>query len=363
MIIIQVGIFVNTPAQVHFYRNIIKKLKEDNNDAVVVARNYRETIDLLKELDIPYHVYSSPPTSKFGKIFALPKDILNAYKYLKGKRVNIVTGFGLYNTLTAVLLRVPDILFNDSEPIANTLSYDIQVKIFMIFTSVLITPASFRQNLGRKQLRIESYKEMAYLHPNYYKPNDQIYNLLNIPKGTNYVILRFNAFDAVHDAGINGFCSDDKISLVKELEKYAHVFISSENGPKGVPDSLGSYILNIPKNRIHDALYFAKMLVTDTQTMATESAILGTPTIRCNTFVGKNDMGNFIELENRYGLLFNYRDTKEAINKAIDLIKDPNLKDKWAIKRGQLLHDKKDIINLMVNAIENYHDSITNLRK
>jgi predicted glycosyltransferase len=40
--------------------------------------------------------------------------------------------------------------------------------------------------------------------------------------------------------------------------------------------------------------------------MTTEAAVLGTPAIRCNSFVGKRDMGNFIELEKKYGLIFNF---------------------------------------------------------
>ena len=42
------------------------------------------------------------------------------------------------------------------------------------------------------------------------------------------------------------------------------------------------------------------MVVADTQTIVTEAAVLGTPAIRYNSFAGENDMGNFVELEQKY---------------------------------------------------------------
>src|SRR5665811_2442500 len=92
--------------------------------------------------------------------------------------------------------------------------------------------------------------------------------------------------------------------------------------------------------RIHDAIYYAKLLVTDTQTMATEAALLGTPTVRSNTFVGERDMGNFVELEQRYGLLFNYREPHKAAEKAVELVHQPDVKAQWQAKRERLLSEK-----------------------
>ena len=105
---------------------------------------------------------------------------------------------------------------------------------------------------------------------------------------------------------------------------------------------------------MHDILYYAQMLVGDTQTMTTEAGVLGTPAIRCNTFVGENDMGNFLELEKNYGLIFNYSDPKKAIDKAIELLHENNLKEQWKIKRNNLLKDKIDVTAFMVNFTENY---------
>jgi predicted glycosyltransferase len=347
----KVALFANTPAQAHFIKNISKELELDGINTIILSRNSGDTLNLLNELEIKNIVYSEPRTTKWNKLFNLPLDIINASKIINKFDPELIFGFGIYESYTGLLTGKPVIIFNDSEPKANRYSYAIQFKLFMPFIQTLITPSSFTQNLGKKHIKVESYKELAYLHPKYFKPKKDIFNILGLKNNEDYAVLRFNAFSAVHDMGIKGFTDEEKIYLVKELEKYMKVFISSESG---VPSIIRDRIMNIPKSRIHDVLAFAKILVTDTQTMATEAAIIGTPTIRCNKFVGLNDMGNFLELENKYSLLFNYADSKKAINKAIELVNEPMLKNNWKIKSEQIFKDKIDITNFIVIFIKNY---------
>ena len=67
---------------------------------------------------------------------------------------------------------------------------------------------------------------------------------LKINQNEDYVLLRFNAFDAVHDLGISGFSIDQKRLLVNELSKHARVFISSE---LKLPDDFDKYLLENSK--------------------------------------------------------------------------------------------------------------------
>ena len=356
----RIGIFINTPAQFHFYRNIAKGLEERGHEIRLLFRSYGEIGDLIKELGYTATIFSYKANSKYGKILTLPIDVMRAYKQLKDFKPDVVTGFGVYDAYTSLMLGSGCVVFNDSEPKVNPLSYLIQFKLFMPFVDALLTPDSFRDDLGKKHLRVSSYKEMAYLHPNYYSPKNDILDQLGLSEGEDCVLLRFNAFDAVHDAGIKGFTSEDKVRLVRELEKYAQVFISAEGR---VPTELEKNLLSVPKSRIHDVIYYAKLLVTDTQTMATEAALLGTPVIRSNKFVGPKDMGNFIELEERFGLMFNIRDPKKAIQKAVELVQVDGLKREWQKKRKKLLEEKIDITSFMVWFLENYPQSLEEFRE
>lgn len=349
----RVSIFLNTPAQVHFYNKIAECLEERGHEVMFLVRDYGETIELLNELGLKYYVYSKPENSKYSKIMNLPFALFKAiYQHLRFKP-DIITGFGIYSVFSAFCSRRPCIVFYDSEPRVN-LSLAIQFKLIMPLLKVIITPTSFIDDLGSRQIKINSYKEMAYLHPDYYKPNDDIYDLLKLDMDERYSLIRFNNFDASHDYGIKSFSLHDKIELVKSLNQYGKVFVSFEGK---APKEIERYKLKVPLTRIHDVLYYANLFVSDTQTMTTEAAILGTPVVRSNSFIGSRDMGNFIELEKKYGLVFNIRDPKRAIRKAEELIQNPNLKREWQVKRERLLADKCDITKFMVSFIENYLQS------
>lgn len=354
-----IGIFVYTPAQVHFYKNIAKNLEENGNNVIFLARDYGDTLPVMDEIGIKYHVFSKSSESKFSKMIDLPFSFFRAYGYLNNIKPDILLGSCGVESHTSLLFKIPSIAFSDSEPHIN-IFFLIQYKIFMPFTNSIITPDSFLDDLGKKQIKVESFKELSYLHPNFFKPDASIFDLLKIDKNEEFVILRFNAFDAIHDTGIGSFSLEEKRKLVKKLEKYARVFISSE---KKIPKDLEKYMLRIPKHKIHDCLYYAKLIITDTQTMTTEAGILGTPAIRCNSFVGKNDMGNFTELEQKYGLIFNYRSPIQAIQKAEELIQNPNLKEEWKSKKQKLLNDKINLTAFMVWYIENFPKSFKEMKE
>jgi len=355
---VRVAVFVSTPAQWHFYKNIILSLEDRGVEVYILARDYGETVDVLDESGREYFVFSKPPAGA-KRMFVLPFDIVRAILYLRNREINLVTGFEIYGAYTAKFLHSKYIQFYDSEPSIHKL-LSIQFRLMLPFTDIILTPDAFRDDLGEKHLKISSYKELAYLHPNYYSPNRSVLEELGISKGEDYVLLRFNAFDAAHDEGIIGFSNKDKVRLVKELEKYAHVFVSAEGE---IPAHLEKYLLPTSKSRIHDVIYYAKLLVTDTQTMATEAALLGTPVIRSNKFVGPNDMGNFIELEKRYGLMFNIRSAEDAIKKAVELVQDPEIKREWKRRREKLLEEKVDITAFMTWFIENYPMSLDEFRE
>lgn len=137
------------------------------------------------------------------------------------------------------------------------------------------------------------------------------------------------------------------------------MFITSEIG---LPPEIRDRALKTPKSRIHDVLYYARLMVTDASTIAAEAAILGTPAVRTNKFVGQKDAGNYIELENRYGLMFNVADTKAAIRKAVELMEKPGLKAEWRERRKAFFNDSIDVASFMSWLIETYPGSFTKLK-
>lgn len=74
-------------------------------------------------------------------------------------------------------------------------------------------------------------------------------------------------------------------------------------------------------------------------------------------------MGNFIELEGTYGLLYSFTDGDAALSKAIEILEDPESKEKWRTKRDRLLADKIDVTAFMVWFVENYPRSFTEMKE
>ena len=84
--------------------------------------------------------------------------------------------------------------------------------------------------------------------------------------------------------------------------------------------------------------------------MTTEAAILGIPTIQLHPKA--HLFGNFIELQ-RYGLIFSFTHSNQAMDKIMEISNENNLKNEWKRKRERLLADCVDIVPFMTNIIKN----------
>jgi predicted glycosyltransferase len=347
-------ISIEHPAWAHQFKYLIRELEKRGHSVKVVAIKKDIDLELMNIFNIRYEIISNTSGRNIiekGIIFL--KTTLKIYQISKKFKPDIFIGRASpMMAINNFLFRKKHIIFEDSEPSIFCLF------ICKLFSDVIITPNGFKKNLGKKQVRINAYKELFYLHLKYFTPDPTVLSELNLSPNDKFIILRFVAWDAHHDIGRHGI--KNKIEIVKELEKYAPVFISSE---ASLPTELEKYILPSSPEKIHDFLYYAKLFVSDSQTMTTEAGVLGTPAIRCNTFVGENDMGNFIELEQRYGLIFNYSDQNKAITKAIELVQKPEFKEEWKKKRENLLKDKIDVTAFMVWFIENYPDSFKEMKE
>jgi len=346
---------IGHPAHVHMFKNMIWTLENDGHEVKITTRDKDVTLNLLDAYRFNYEFLGKHRKKIASKISGAIKTNYSLYKIAKKFKPDILTGASgnFYIAQVSRLIRKPSVIFEDSEP---------DQSIYWLcepFATAMCTPVCFKGKLNpKKHIRYNGYKELAYLHPNYFKPDSTILDDLYLDNADSFVILRFVAWQASHDMGRKGLDLETKRKFINELGKYHRVFITSESK---LPEEFEKYRITIPAHRIHDLLYYAHMLIGDTQTMTTEAGILGTPAIRCNSFVGKNDMGNFSELEEKYDLIYSYRDPDKALNKAFDLLKKDNLKREWQKKREKLLSEKIDVTKFMVEFIENYPQSFHEL--
>ncbi len=333
---------ISHPAHVHLFKNFIWRMENRGHKILITASKKESTFELLDKLGFSYADIGSYSSSLVKKILGLPKRDLRMFQVVKRFKPNILIGHGsIRATHVSKILRRPCIISCDDE----------QAYPFVFpFADVIFGFSGFRK-IGSKIVKINGYKELAYLHPKYFKPNSKLFGRKGDLEKEEFIILRFVAFNAYHDIGRWGFDLDSKRKLVKKLEKYAKVLISSE---VALPVDLAKHRLSISPEKIHDYLYNARLLVSDSGTMTTEAGILGTPVVRCDSLVGQIDLANFIELEHKYGLIFNFDNPDKAIEKAVELVSKVDLKKDWKEKREKLLKDKIDVIPFMIWFIENY---------
>jgi predicted glycosyltransferase len=337
---LRVVIDIGHPAHVHFFKNTIWNLEKKGHKVMVVSRDKDVVVELLNAYGIPHTVLSKV---KPGKVHLIEEWFVREYKLLLiSKKFNPDVLMGILSPTVAQvawMLRKKSIIFNDTEHAV------LAQKITYPFCDIICTPSCYLKDAGKKQLRYSGYHELAYLHPSYFTPQPEILKELGVEIGERFIILRFISWGAHHDVGQHGI--ENKLALVQELEKLGKVFITSE-GP--LAEEFERYRIRVAPEKIHHLLHYATLYVGEGATMAVECALLGTPSIYVSTLAGT--MGNFSELQEKYGLLFNYSSSEDALSQALELLKDPELKKKWGLKRAALLEDKIDVTGFMIKLIE-----------
>ena len=332
---------LNHPKHYYQFKYIILALIQSGHKVKVLARNKDVLLKVLEEEKCEFQIFGAHKKSIQGKILNTIGLVFNYMKIArKFKPEVIISKASFYGVFVARLFNIRSVIFPDSEVVWVT------NKIVVPLASVIITPDSFELDFGKKHKRIRGFFENCYLHPAYFQPDLKVIEKYQLQKP--YVIIRFIGWTANHDLNAWGFSAEEKAQLVNELEKFGKVYLSSENI---LPKNLEKYKLPVPAAKIHHALHFANLYIGDSQTMATEAAILGTPAIRSNSFVGPKDMSNFKILEKEYSLLFNYALFPEVLEKSKELFSNSTYKQDWLDKRKKYFevtgNANKEILKLI----------------
>ena len=336
---------IGHPAHVHYFRNFIRLMNNNGHSFMIIARDKEVTHSLLNSYAIEYISRGKGRKTIIGKlIYMLWVNLFIRKLTLQFKPDIFLSMASPYAAQISWIFRKPNIAFSDSE------HAKLGHLAFIPFTDVVLTPNSFVNNLGKNQVRFNGYMELCYLHPNYFTPDPDVLNILDVTKEEKYVIVRFVSWGASHDIGHSGLSFEMKQKLVIELSKYARVFISSE---KKLPAKLKKYQINIPPVKMHDVLSFATLYIGEGATMASECAILGIPAIYINSL-----SAGTLEEQEKYGLLFCFRNSKGILEKAQQMLQTSNLKQDHQKQREKMLVDIIDVTGFMVWFIENYPECV-----
>ncbi|ESP86918.1 hypothetical protein [Candidatus Halobonum tyrrellensis] len=338
--------FLNTPAHVHLYRNALAELEERGHEVRALVRDYSCTVELADYYDLPYEVYGSCETRKGSLLLSLPGHYLGIARLVRGYDPDLIFGMGAYAAHTGLFTRSRTVLLLDSEP--TRLDYSVSTP----FAAAVLTPYTFRKDLGDDHYVFQGLKECAYLHPDVFDPDPGVREELGVDPDERLVILRLNAFGSHHDLKHSGIGPEDRERLLDRITDHATVLVSDEGGTLDASDlPEGARPFDVHPAHMHDALATADLLVADTQTMVTEAALMGTPAVRSNSFVGENDMGNFLELESA-GLIRNCRSFEELEATTMELLTDDGVAERWAERREAYMADMVNLTDIIVDVAE-----------
>lgn len=343
------------PAQYLFARNTIKNLKEAGVRVSLIIKT-KDVLEYLIQKDD--HEYTNIlPAGRadgiLGVSLGLVSRNLKILRLLIRNRVDLLVGTDPSLAHVGYILRIPSI---------TTLEDDFDVipklaKITYPFTTHIFTPRVCKvgEQYEFKKLPYSGYMKLAYLHPKYFKPDENKTPKIDTP----YILIRLAKLTAHHDKNIEGLNFEiiDKInSLVKNKFK---VFINSEYE---LPIKYEHQRLNTKIEDIHHILSHCSLFISDSQSMTVEAAVLGVPSIRYSDFTGRISVLD--ELENLYLLTTSVKPPNEKLllEKVQCFLNDDTIKEKFQERRMRMLNEKIDVTEALTNLVLQYPESISSYK-
>jgi hypothetical protein len=336
------------PAHIHYFRNLSNKLTSRGHRCLFTIRNK----GIIKELADYYKLdYKIRSQERKNKIFYALEAIFNIFKIAREFKPDLFLDMGtVFASPVAWLMKKPYIAFDDTE-------VSTKARLFhMPFTDIIFTPSCFYIDLGRKQIRFESYMELFYLHPTLFSPNDEVLQKNSLVKG-HYVVMRFVSWEAHHDIGQAGIKNSTKLDLINLIKKMnMKIIISSE---AELPKEFEPYKMRIETFNIHHLMAGAALVITEGATMASESVLLGTPAIYINSI-----QNGYIRSLAKAGLLLSLKEDSrllENLNNIFQSINDGTLLN-FKEKVKEHVSSKINPTNFIVWFIENYPQSVMTMK-
>ncbi len=326
---------ISHPGHVHLFKNLAHLLIAEGAEVLFTTRDKEFELELLQAEGFRFKNFGKHYKSLYGKIWGLLRfDLRMIYEGLRFKPDLWISHGSIYAAHAAFLLGKKHLSMEDSGNME-------QIVLYRPFTDVILTPQVLPEQLGKKQIRYEGYHEIAYLHPDFFQPNEEVYQWLGLEKDEKYAIIRLVSWNATHDIGHKGLSNEDKIDVIKRLSQEMKVLITSE---APLPPELRQYRIKIAPEKLHHALYYAHLVISEGATIASEAGVLGTPTVYINSIPR-----SYCQDQEKYGLVFNTSDSGAVFRHVENILQQD--RDTFRKKAQQLLTDKINVTRYLYDFV------------
>ncbi len=341
------------PAHIHNIKNLYFTLIKNHN-IIVACQSIPIVKKLLNSYQIPYIEIGEKGKNiqeKIIKQFSFNRKIKNI---AKERDIDLAIGSSL-SVFASRGTKAKSILLDEDDQNVQPFT----AKFISPYADHILSPDALNYENLKNAIYYPGNHELAYLHPNVFTPDPNILVKYGLNEGDKYFILRFNSFKAHHDIHQYGLNKEQKHILIDTLTKYGKVFITTE---AELEPEFEEFKMPILPEEMHSFLYYSQILISDSQTMSVEAAVLGVPSFRCNTFA--NRLAVLEELELRYGLTFAYHPSQFdwMLYRINEFLETTDLKDEWQKRRMRLLQDKIDVTSFWVWFAENYPESVKEVK-
>jgi len=336
------------PADINFFKNAINVLNKRGVDSTIIMRPRGKMIEILKS-ELPNMQFTPVGkyyTSTSGKLFGIATRNLNLILFLRKNNFDLCTSYGFFVAIASHFYKIPSVIFTDDY------EYRISFHLFKYCGDYLVIPSCIPSS-GNNIVRYKGFKELAYLHPNYFKPDRNVLKQYGIAPN-NYVFIR-----EVSRASLNykNMQPMDLPEVIRSLN-YSGLDVVLSLEDKTRADSLKDkcIILEEPVEDIFSLMSFALFTISSGDSMARESCLVGTPAI----YTGGRDMIVNKELIEK-GCMFKV-DDKQSLNGTItDIIEADIKKETVATIERAIKHEWMDTTKVILDiwyAVANKDDAI-----
>jgi uncharacterized protein len=327
-------------ADVNFYKHALNDLKKNHDITITVLDRGKLAGVVQKEYPgFNVQILGKHYTGKFGKLYGLLQRSLGFLTLMLKNRPDVVSSFGFYPGLIAKPLGIPAVLFHDD--------YEYQFMFNMCrrcATDFYVPdgiraklPAAFQQS-GKFHF-YNGFKETAYLKNFQPDPGSlERHQLVGKP----FVFCR--DIDAI-SMNYDDYTLLDLAPAFQKLKNKGYTILYYPEKDHNRYDHLVVKMLGAVPD-IMSLQYYASLTVSSGDTIARESALLGTPVI----YVGGRNMAVNKPLE-EMGLIFS-TDKPEEIETLVDELLAPGFKQSLAQKLKATKWD--DIAKVIAQAIAKY---------